>query len=145
MLTSNINWLRKMISAENDGSHIRYKIFDLTIHKQNVNAQNEPVGKYFIIYMHSIEAYQIIPKLHLDGMCVGETLFNHRQYIEVYGYSTETQRRFYAKSIHTISYKYVFREREYVTLEWIMNHLSSEQAIHYFKERGVSVCPINLQ
>ena len=55
MLTSNINWLRKMISAENDGSHIRYKIFDLTIHKQNVNAQNEPVGKYFIIYMHSID------------------------------------------------------------------------------------------
>lgn len=91
------------------------------------------------------EAFQIIPKLHLDGMYVGETLFNHRQYIEVHGYSTETQRRFYAKSVHTISYKYVFREREYVTLEWIMKHLSSEQAIHYFKERGISVCPINLQ
>lgn len=36
-------------------------------------------------------------------------------------------------------------EMEYVTLEWIMRHLKAEQAIQYFKERGMNVCPINLQ
>lgn len=91
------------------------------------------------------EAYQIIPKLNLDGMYVGETLFNHRPYIVVCGWNPATQRRFYTKNIHTISYKEVFREREHVTLEWIMKHLSSEKAIQYFKEREMSVCPINLQ
>lgn len=91
------------------------------------------------------EAYQSIPNLQLNGVYVGKTAFRHRPYIAVNSWGIYDPRRFYAKDANTISYKQVFREKEYVTLEWITKHLSSDKAIQYFKERGMSICPINFQ
>ena len=77
-----------------------------------------------------------------DGMFVGQTLFRHRPYIEINTPHCLEYERYYAKDAHTISYKLIFREKKDVTLEWIMEHLSAEKAIPYFKERGMSICPI---
>ncbi len=76
------------------------------------------------------------------GMSAGQTLFRHRPYIEISNPHYLECERYYAKDAHTISYKLVCREKEGVTLEWIMEHLSAEKAIQYFKERGMSICPI---
>ena len=68
--------------------------------------------------------------------------FRHRPYIEINTPHCLEYERYYAKDAHTISYKLIFREKKDVTLEWIMEHLSAEKAIQYFKERGMSICPI---
>ena len=34
------------------------------------------------------------------------------------------------------------RLRKNVTLDWILKHLEADQAIQYFKERGMEICPI---
>ena len=79
-----------------------------------------------------------------DGVYAGMTLFLHRPFIEVGGFYRSEYTRLFAKNVHTFSYKVIFEEMEHVTLEWIMQHLSAEQAIQYFKEHGMNVCPINL-
>ena len=76
------------------------------------------------------------------GMSAGQTFFQHRPYIEISNPRYLECERYYAKDAHTISYKLVCQEKECVTLEWIMGHLSAEKAIQYFKERGMSICPI---
>lgn len=88
------------------------------------------------------EAYQKISELHPDGLDIGETIFRHRPYITIGGWNAEEQERFYAGKVHTISHKDIYREKKYVTLDWISSHLTADEAIQYFKERGMTVRPI---
>lgn len=104
------------------------------------------VGEEVIIldkmpFYHTFKAIAANPSDY-DGMFTGQTPFRHRPYIEIGGLFRSDYVRYYAKDAHTISYKLVFREKKNVTLEWIMEHLSAEKAIQYFKERGMSICPI---
>lgn len=46
------------------------------------------------------------------------------------------------KHFNTISYKTEYREWQTVSLDWVMKHLSADQCIQYFKERGMTACPI---
>lgn len=82
---------------------------------------------------------------HFDGVYTDMTMFLHRPFIKVYGLFSSESTRLFAKDVRSFSYKVTYEEMEYVTLEWIMRHLKAEQAIQYFKERGMNVCPINLQ
>ncbi len=79
---------------------------------------------------------------HFDGVYADTTMFLHRPFIEVVEFYRSEYTRPFAKDVHSFSYKVVSKEMEDVTLEWIMKHLSAEQAIQYFKERGMNVCPI---
>ena len=45
--------------------------------------------------------------------------------------------KIFANDAHTISVKTIYQEREYVSLDWIAKHLTAEQAVQYFKDRGV--------
>lgn len=88
-------------------------------------------------------ALEILDKQpHFDGVYAGVTIFLHRPFIEVGEFYRSEYKRLFAKDVHSFSYKIISEEMNHVTLEWIMQHLSAEQAIQYFKERGMSVCPI---
>lgn len=79
---------------------------------------------------------------HLDGVYSGETTFRHRPFIAVKrSYSTECE-KFFAEDVHSFSYKIIYREMNDITLEWIARHLTTDEVIRYFKERGMSMCPI---
>lgn len=78
---------------------------------------------------------------HLNGIVIGETLFRHRPYVEVYE-NWDEGRRFYQSDFKEFSYVYVYTEWENCSLEWIMQHASADKAIQYMKERGMTVCPL---
>ena len=81
---------------------------------------------------------------HFDGVYADMTMFLHRPFIEAgCGFFRSEYTRFFAKDVRSFSYKVIYEEMEDVTIEWIIQHLSAERAIQYFKERGMTVCPIN--
>jgi hypothetical protein len=47
------------------------------------------------------------------------------------------------KHFKSLSYMQTYEEWRDVSLEWIIKHLSAEQAIQYLKERGITTCPMN--
>ena len=46
------------------------------------------------------------------------------------------------KHFEKISYKICYEEKENITMEYVLKHFPAEQGMQYFKERGLSVCPI---
>ena len=87
------------------------------------------------------EAREYLNNNFLDGVYNGETFWIHKPTIVVY-YRDAWDGVAY-KKFNTISYKNVYTEDKYVTFEWIIKHLSSEKAIQYLKERGITACPMN--
>lgn len=78
-----------------------------------------------------------------DGLVTDKTFFRKRPYIRAFrcGWHDEAW-RFFPKDFKTISYRVLYEERSYVSMEWIFEHLSADKAIQYFKERGMNICPI---
>lgn len=78
-----------------------------------------------------------------DGLVTDKTFFRKRPYIRAFrcGWHDEAW-QFFPKDFKTISYRVLYEERSYVSMEWIFEHLSADKAIQYFKERGMNVCPI---
>lgn len=91
------------------------------------------------------KAFQEIYNNYLNEIYANETLILHRPYIGVVGCCRSRGSRYFADDVHTVSYKIIYRERECVSIDWITKHLTAEQAIQYFKDRGMTVCPISLQ
>lgn len=86
------------------------------------------------------KAYKYLCEKNLDGVWLDETLFRHKPIIRI-GYSDVWEPVSY-KAFNTLSYKLKYKEKSYVTLDWIMRHLSADQCIQYMKERGMTACPI---
>lgn len=78
-----------------------------------------------------------------DGLVTDKTFFRKCPYIRAFrcGWHDEAW-RFFPKDFKTISYRVLYEERSYISMEWIFEHLSADKAIQYFKERGMNVCPI---
>lgn len=78
-----------------------------------------------------------------DGLVTCKTLFLKRPYIQAFwcGRHNKTL-RFFSKDFKAISYRVLYKERSYVSMEWLFEHLSADKVIQYFKERGMNVCPI---
>ena len=83
------------------------------------------------------KAFQEIYNHYFNGLYADETMFLHRPYIGVCGSCRSRGMKIFANDAHTISVKTIYREREYVSLDWIAKHLTAEQAVQYFKDRGV--------
>ena len=97
--------------------------------------------KFFLDNASFAEAREYLSNNFLDGVYNSETFWRSKPTIAVY-YRDAWDGVAY-KNFKTISYKNVYEEDKYVTLEWIMKHLSSEKAIQYLKERGITTCPMN--
>ena len=78
-----------------------------------------------------------------DGLVTDKTFFRKRPYICAFRCRWHDEEwRFFPKDFKAISYRVLYKERSYVSMEWIFEHLSADNAIQYFKERGMNVCPI---
>lgn len=62
----------------------------------------------------------------------------HRDVMELFSKPTDL----FKKDFFSISIIEINEEKNGVTLEWIMEHLSADKAIQFLKERGMAVCPI---
>ena len=87
------------------------------------------------------QTIDILNTTHIDGIHSGETLFRKRPFIHVFNRWDDFELKLFENQVETISCKNVYTEKN-VTLNWIINHLSTDETIQYIKERGMSVCPI---
>ena len=75
-----------------------------------------------------------------DGLWNYKTLFRHCLMIGIESKGLHTY--ISEKELKSISYKLVYKERENVTLDWIIKHCTADQTITYLKQRGIQTCPI---
>ena len=77
-----------------------------------------------------------------SGICIGETFFRHRPYIEVSCSYPDDCLRFYKGDFQKFTYIKRYEEWSSCPLEWIMKHAPADLTIQYMKERGMAVCPV---
>ena len=77
----------------------------------------------------------------LPGIYNEETWFRHKPLLSV-SYSNAWDAVLYRR-FNTLSYKAVYEEKKDVSMQWIMENASADQAIQYLKERGITTCPMN--
>ena len=86
------------------------------------------------------EAYEYFSWHALYGVVTDTTLFRKKPVVLI-KYNDAWDSVSY-KQFKTISYRRKYLEWSEVSLEWIIKHLSADQAIQYLKERGITTCPI---
>lgn len=84
------------------------------------------------------QCWKLLDSSSFDGIYKDYTLFRRKPCIYVKGHNGWIG----YKSFNSISYKYVYEEDHYASLDWIMKHCSAEQCIQYLKDRGMTVCPM---
>lgn len=86
------------------------------------------------------ECYELLKDRNFYGISRDVTLFRNRPQITVkYWPDDEWYTRF-----NTISYKTVYTEATWMSLSDIMKKFPAEKCIQYLKERGLTVCPMNI-
>lgn len=100
---------------------------------------DDPTEKILFENFTFEQCYEFLQGKGLDGIWRSKTFFRKKPMLYIGEWFYES--RPYT-SFDTISYKYVYKEWESVSLEWIMKHLSADQCIQYLKERGITTCPI---
>ena len=103
-------------------------------------SDDEPTEKILFENFTLEQCYEYLQGKGLDGIWRSQTFFKRKPMLYIGEWLYEAKRY---TSFNTISYKYVYTERENVSLSWIMKHLSAEQCIQYLKERGITTCPMN--
>jgi hypothetical protein len=86
------------------------------------------------------EVHEYLSQNHLSGVWNDSTFFRNKPTIRV-SYNDAWDDVEY-RNFDKMSYKREFEEWKYVSLDWIMKHLSADQCIQYLKERGMTACPI---
>ena len=100
---------------------------------------NKPTEKIIFENFTLEQCHDYLKEKRLDGVWHSYTYFRKKPMLYI-GDGSLSAKAYY--SFNTITYKYVYKEWESVSLEWIMKHLSAEKAIQYLKERGITTCPI---
>lgn len=79
-----------------------------------------------------------------EGLYMAHTFFRRRPYIRAWHreWPEDSVCKLFPKDFKTISYRTTYKERRYVSVEWIFEHLHADDAIQYFKDRGMTICPI---
>ena len=86
------------------------------------------------------ECYKLLESHKFYGIKADRTIFFNRPEITV---SYWPDAALYTH-FNTISYKTVYKDANYLSLSDIMKILPVDQCIQYLKERGLSICPINI-
>ena len=100
---------------------------------------DNPTERVFFENFTLEQCYEYLQEKSLDGIWPSKTFFRKKPMLYI-GDGYFSSSAYY--SFNTISYKWIYKEWESVSLEWIMKHLSAEQCIQYLKERGITTCPI---
>lgn len=108
-------------------------------HDGHTMSDDNPTEEIFLDNATFNECYEYVINQPLDGICPDSTLFKKKPIIYIKDSSFYDHRYDY---FDTISYKYVYEEYKYVSLDYIMKHFPADKCIQYLKERGMSACPI---
>ena len=106
----------------------------------HIITDDNPTEKILLDNATFDECFEYIKDHHLDGIYLDYTLFRNKPIIYI-GKTFPDPLRY--DHFDTISYKYVYKEWENVSLNYIMEHFSADKCIQYLKERGMSACPMN--
>ena len=107
----------------------------------HIARDDDPTERIFFENFTLEQCYEYLQDEALDGIWRSKTFFKNRPMLYI-GDSVLDSSAY--TSFNTISYKYVYKEWESVSLDWIMKHLPADQCIQYLKERGITACPMNL-
>ena len=103
---------------------------------------DEPLKTEHILCDASFDdAREYINNNELDGVTNDSTFWRQKPIICVRYYDAYELVSY--KHLNTISYKREYEEWEDVSLKWIIENLSADQAIQYLKECGITTCPMN--
>lgn len=87
------------------------------------------------------QAFEHFENYPIHSVIACRTYFRHRPYICLIGAGFAEPTNLYQEDFTSLSIRKITEENQYVTLEWIMKHLSAEKTIQYLKERGMTICP----
>ena len=85
------------------------------------------------------EAYDYLCDNYISGARTCSTVFKGKPQLSLLYFNTIDRK--YIKKCEEFWLRAENRLRENVTLDWILKHLEADQAIQYFKERGMEICP----
>lgn len=87
------------------------------------------------------ECFEFLCKNSIWGLSRDYTVFKKRPVVCVKpSFEFEPHRYTY---FDTISCKSIYEEKTNVNLKYVIERFPAEQAIQWFKERGINTCPIN--
>ena len=86
------------------------------------------------------ECYALLKDRDFYGISRDVTLFRNRPQITVSYWPDD---KWYTR-FNTISYKTVYKEASWMSLNDILKKFPAEKCIQYLKERGLAVCPMNI-
>ena len=86
------------------------------------------------------EAYDYLRDNYISGARTCTTFFKDKPQLSLVYFNTIDRK--YIKKCEGFCLRAENRLRKNVTLDWILKHLEADQAIQYFKERGMEICPI---
>lgn len=86
------------------------------------------------------EAYDYLHDNYISGARIHRTFFKDKPQLSLLYFNTIDRKNI--KKCEGFSLCAKNRPRKNVTLDWILKHLEADQAIQYFKERGMEICPI---
>ena len=118
----------------------RYVVVDNLVERYDsiiswVPRENKPNDK---LHIATVDNYRNIPW----GMTViyGKSFWKQRPYVRVH-YWWEDSKRYYLDK-HAVHLKTEWNVATKITVKDIIQNASAEDAIEYFKERGLTVCPM---
>ena len=85
------------------------------------------------------EAYDYLCDNYISGARTCSTVFKGKPQLSLLYFNTIDRK--YIKKCEEFWLRAENRLRENVTLDWILKHLEADQAIQYFKEIGMEICP----
>lgn len=75
-------------------------------------------------------------------MFVGETFWKKRPFISGAGFYGEDIPKYFEDDVNKFTVAWVYRLNEYYTVNDVLKHAKADQAVQWFKERGMTACPL---
>ena len=85
------------------------------------------------------EAYDYLRDNYISGARTCRTVFKDKPKLSLLCFNASDRK--HIKKCKGFSLRAENRLRKNVTIDWITKHLEADQAIQYFKERGMEICP----
>lgn len=75
-------------------------------------------------------------------MYVGNTFWKKRPYISASGFCSEDLPKYFEGDTSKFTIAWVYKLDKHYTVNSVLKHAKADQAVQWFKERGLSVCPL---
>ena len=105
-----------------------------------VSDEDLPETKLLLDDVSFQEAYDYLRDNYISGARTCTTFVKGKPQLSLLYFNASDRK--YIKKCERFWLRAENRLRKNVTLDWILKHLEADQAIQYFKERGMEICQI---